>query len=308
AQVFPVATMDFLVYKCPDDIGCVPISKIARDWPVCYFLRLHTISSKEGTVGTTKLTRKEILAEDPVHGAIIQLIDLFRENGKKIGIMAVIVVLVGIGIYGGIQYLDSRESQAQEILGQGIEFYHGQVEADATNDPYSKGAIPTFRSESDKYQAATKQFLSVIDRHGFGKIPVIARYYLALCQIQTGNKKEAIQNLQSVAGNSKDRTVGYLSKKVLATEYAASGNNKAAEEILDGMLKDPQCNLPREDLSLQLARVLVAQGKRAEAIKLLREATSQGASFSVFQQQLMLELDKLQKVPVAGSETQGIRP
>jgi predicted negative regulator of RcsB-dependent stress response len=300
--------MDFLVYKCPDDKGCVPISKIARDWPVCYFLRLHTISSKEGTVGTTKLTRKEILAEDPVHGAIIQLIDLFRESGKKIGIIAVIVVLVGIGIYGGIQYLESRESQAQEILGQGIEFFHGQVAADATNDPYSKGASPTFRSESDKYQAATKQFLSVIDRHGFGKIPVIARYYLALCQIQTGNKKEAIQNLQAVAGNSKDRTVGYLSKKVLATEYAGSGNNKAAEEILDGMLKDPQCQLPREDLSLQLARVLDAQGKRAEAIKLLREATAQGASFSVFQQQLMLELDKLQKVSVAGSETQGIRP
>ena len=68
-------------------------------------------------MGTTKLTRKEILAEDPVHGAIIQLIDLFRENGKKIGIIAVIVVLVGIGIYGGIQYLDSRELQAQETIG-----------------------------------------------------------------------------------------------------------------------------------------------------------------------------------------------
>jgi len=61
-------------------------------------------------------------------------------------------------------------------------------------------------------------------------------------------------------------------------------------------------------LSLQLARVLDAQGKRAEAIKLLREAMSQGASFSVFQQQLMLELDKLQKMPVAGSETQVIHP
>ena len=101
-------------------------------------------------MGTTKLTRKEILAEDPVHGAIIQLIDLFRENGKKIGIIAAIVVLVGIGIYGGIQYLDSRELQAQEILGKGMEFYHGQVAADATNDPYSKGASPTFRSDSDE--------------------------------------------------------------------------------------------------------------------------------------------------------------
>ena len=121
---------------------CVDISKIARNWPVCYFLRLHTLSSKEGTVGTTKLTRKEILAEDPVHEAIIQLVDLFRENGKKIGIIAVIVVLVAIGIYGGLQYLDSRELQAQEKLGKGMEFFHAQVAADATDDPYSKGSNP----------------------------------------------------------------------------------------------------------------------------------------------------------------------
>ena len=71
--------------------------------------------------------------------------------------------------------------------------------------------------------------------------------------------------------------MGYLSKKVLATEYAESGNNKAAGEILDSMLKDPKCQLPKEDLSLQLSRVLVAQGKRAEAIKLLREATLTGS-------------------------------
>ena len=119
-----------------------------------------------------------------------------------------------------------------------------------------------FRSDSAKYQAAAKEFSSVIDRHGFGKISIVARYYLALCQIRTGKNKEAIQNLESVASNSRDRTVGYLAKKVLAQYYAGSGNNKAAGEILDGMLKDPQCQLPREDLSIQLARVLVAQGKR----------------------------------------------
>jgi predicted negative regulator of RcsB-dependent stress response len=259
-------------------------------------------------VGTTKLTRKEILAEDPVHEAIIQLVDLFRKNGKRIGIIAAIVVLVAIGIYGGLQYLEARELQAQEQLGKGIELFHARVSLDATDDPYGKGSDPAFRSESAKYEAAAKEFSSVIDRHGFGKVSVVARYYLALCQLRTGKNKEAIQNLESVAGNSRERTVGYLAKKSLAAYYAGSGNNKAAGEILDGLIKDPQCQLPRDELRLQLARALAAQGKRDAAVKLLREAGSEGATFSTYKQQMMTELDKLQKMPVTTSQPQGVRP
>ena len=259
-------------------------------------------------MGTTKLTRKEILAEDPVHEAIIQVIDLFRENGKKIGVIAVLVAVIAAGIYGGLQYLDSRESQAQERLGKGLDFYHAQLAPDATDDPYSKGASPTFRNDTAKYQAAAREFSSVVDSYSFGKVSIVARYYLALCQLQTGSNKEAIQNLETVASNSRNRTVGYLAKKVLATYYAGSGNSKAAAEIFDGMLKDPQCQLPREDLSLQMARVLVAQGKRDQAIKLLRDASAQGPAFSMFKQQLVLELDKLQKSPITASDTQGVRP
>ena len=259
-------------------------------------------------MGTTKLTRKEILAEDPVHEAIVQFIEFFRSNGKQIGISAVIIVLVAFAIYGGLQYLDSMEAQAQEMLGKGMEFFHAQVAADATDDPYSKGQSPTFRSDSAKYQAAAKEFSSILEKHNFGKIPVIARYYLGLSQLRMGQEKEAIRNLELVSSNSKERTLGYLAKKILATEYLNSGNYKGAREILDSLIKDPQCQLPKEDLSLQLSRVLVAQGKRDEAIKVLRDASSQGAAFSAIKQQLATELDKLQKASVAGSNPQSVHP
>jgi predicted negative regulator of RcsB-dependent stress response len=259
-------------------------------------------------VGTTKLTRKEILAEDPVHETIVGLIDLFRENGKMIGIIAAIVVLVAIGIYGGLQYLDSREMQAQEELGKGMEFFHAEISADAADDPFGKGATPMFKTDSAKYQAASREFSSVIEHHGYSKVSIIARYYLALCQLQMGKNKEAVQNLESVASNSRVRTVGFLAKRVLAAHYADSGNNKGAAEILDGMLKDSRCQLPREELSVQLAKVMVAQGKRDEAIKLLRDASSQGPEFSVFKQQLMTELDKLQKMPATASQPTADRP
>ncbi len=253
-------------------------------------------------MGTTKLTRKEILAEDPVHEAMIQLIEFFQANGKKIGIVAAAAVLVAVGIYAGLQYLDYRQGLAQEQLGKGMSFFHAQVAPDASDNPYSKGPVPVFKSEAAKYQAAAKEFSNVASRYSYSKIAIIARYYLGLSQFQLGQKKEAIQNLETVANNSRERTVGYLAKKVLATDYLSAGNYKGARDILEGMIRDPQCDLPKEDLSIDLSRVLVAQGKRDEAIKVLRDAGSQGPQFSPLKQRLMMELDKVQKGPKTASQ------
>jgi tetratricopeptide (TPR) repeat protein len=256
------------------------------------------LKDKEGIVGTTKLTRKEIMAEDPVHGTIVQAIEYLKNNGRMVGFVVVAVILLSIGIYGGRQILKSKEQTAQEQLGKGMKFFHAQVAPDATNDPYSKGPNPVFKSETDKYQAAAKEFSSLASGYGNSSSKILARYYLGLTQIQLGQRKEATQNLESVIGNS---NIGYFAKKVLAANEADSKNYKRAMEILEGMIKDPQCTLPKEDLSIELSRILVAQGKKADAIKILSEAVgnSQGASFSRLKQQAAEELDKIQKGPKA---------
>ena len=74
------------------------------------------------------------------------------------------------------------------------------------------------------------------------------------------------------------------------------------------MIKDPQCPLPKDQLSLELARSLVAQGNRAEAVKVLQDASAQGPSFSMLKQQLILELDKVQKAPATGSALRPVNP
>ena len=253
-------------------------------------------------MGTTKLTRKEILAEDPVHGMMIRLIEFFQTNTKKVGILAAVIVVVAIGIYGGLQFLDNRQAQAQEQLGKGMDFFHAKVSPDASDDPFAQGSAPVFRSDNAKYNAAAKEFASLVSGYGSSKLSVIARYYLGLSQLQLGQKKEAIQNLETVADNSRDRIVGFLAKKVLAADYIGSGNYKRAVEMLEGMIRDPQCDLPKEDLTLDLSRALVGQGKRDEAIKVLREASAQGSQLSPLKQRLMTELDKLQKTPLTGSQ------
>lgn len=257
-------------------------------------------------MGTTKLTRKEILAEDPVHEAIIRLLESFRVKRKLIAIAAVAGILLVGGIYLGYQYLGGKEELAQQELAKGIEYYHGQIDQSALDDPYGKGPIPLFRTSETKYKAALKEFSSVISGYSYSRLAVVARYYLALCQLKLGQDKDAIQNLESVGNNSRNRPIGFLAKRSLANHCLERGDFKGAQGILENLIQDAQCDLPKEDMKADLAHALNAQGKRDEAVKLLKEAKDQ-AGPGTLTSRLVDELNKIQQgsepVPQAGQTT-----
>jgi len=244
-------------------------------------------------LSTTKLTRKEILAEDPVHATMIQLVELFRTHRTKIVAGAALVLLIAIGIYLGFRYLGRQDVQAGQILGRGIEFFNASVSADASEDPYAKGGAPQFRTEAAKYEAAKKEFASIVSDYGRSNVSAMADYYLGLTQLKLGQTKEGLQTLEAAAGSSKDRTVAALAKLALSTHHANAGNSQQAQGILEGMVKDVQSPLPRQVISLQLAHVLDGQGKRDEAIKVLREAKDLDAE-SLLNGQLTAELSRLE--------------
>jgi len=260
-------------------------------------------------VGTTKLTRKEILSDDPVRENILRLIGLFQANRTKIGVAAIAVIVIALGFWAWSHYLDNRAEAAGTILGRGMEFFSASVSPDAEDDTYAEGGTPVFKSEEDKYQAAEKEFSAAAVSFGAGESGKTARYYLGLAQIKLGKKDEAKKNLESIAFSSGSRTVGFLAKKALADFYADSGNVKGAEDLLRGMIKDAKCDLPKEDIGMQLAGILVADGRKDEAIRVLREASEASPVFGFFNQQLQTEIEKLQKgVPVEDAPPEEIQP
>jgi hypothetical protein len=246
-------------------------------------------------VSTTKLTRKEIAA-DPIHDALIHTIELLRTHSKLILLSGLGLAVLLLGIYFGLNYLDSRDNGAQVELSKGIDFYHGMLDATAKDDPYAFGPTPVFKSEEARNRAASAIFSSVASRRGSSKIAVIARYYLGLCQKQLGQKNEAIATLAIVTNNTSDRTVGYLAKKVLASYYVETGDPKKGQEMLEAMLKDSQCDLPKEDLQVDLSRAFMAQGKRTEALKVLKDAQESGSG-GMLQSLIFQELSRIQSNP-----------
>ena len=252
-------------------------------------------------MGTTKLTRKEILSDDPVRENIIRLLELFQANRAKIGAAVIVVIVIAVGFWAWSRYLDSRAEVAGAILGKGMAFFSASVSLDAEDDPYAKGETPSFKSDEDKYRAAEKEFSAAIDSFGAGESGKTARYYLGLTQLKLGKEEEAKKNLESVAFGSGTRTVGFLAKKALADYHANSGNVKGAEDLLNGMIKDAKCDLPKEDLGMQLANILVAGGKKDEAIKVLREVSEASPIFGEYNRLLLAEIEKLQKDVPAGN-------
>ncbi len=244
-------------------------------------------------MGTTKLTRKEISA-DPIHDALIETVDYLRAHAKIIGLVGAGVLLVVLGAYFGLRYLDARDTAGQQELAKGMDYYHGTVDAaTAKDDPYSAGPTPVFRSEEAKYRAAAAIFGPVSTRFGNSKIGVMARYYLGLCQKQLGQKNEAIATLEAVGNTTADRTVGYLAKNVLAGYYVETGDAKKGLDLLQSMQKDPQCDLPREGLLIDISRAYLAMGKREDAVKTLEEAQASGAG-SMLQSLVFQELGRIQ--------------
>ncbi len=244
-------------------------------------------------MSTTKLTRKEISA-DPIHDALIGTVDFLRANAKIITLAGAGVLLVLLGAYFGLRYLDARDTSAQQELAKGMDYYHGTVDpVNAKDDPMASGTTPVFRAEEAKYRAASAIFGSLASRYGTSKTGVMARYYLGLCQKQLGQKSEAIATLEAVGNNTTDRTVGYLAKKVLASYHVESGDAKKGLDILQAMLKDSQCDLPKEDLSIDVSRTYLAMGKREEALKTLEEAQASGAG-GMLQSLVFQEMSRLQ--------------
>jgi predicted negative regulator of RcsB-dependent stress response len=233
---------------------------------------------------------------------MIRIVDTFREQRKLIALGAATLVLLAVGIYFGVNYYRTREMSAQEMLGRGMAFYHAAIDPEAPDDPYGQGPQPVFRSETARYEAAAKEFSDVIAFYRSSKIGVLAQYYLGLSQLHLGQEEEAIKSLEVVRNNTRDITMGYLAKKLLAQYYLDNDNPRGALEILEGMVEDPQCDLPMELVRVELASTYVALGRNEDALKLLREMRDQGQP-GAFQSMVLEKLNQIEAVTEVSGET-----
>jgi len=209
-----------------------------------------------------KITRRE-LKHDKFQEEVVHSIDFLaqhREQVKKYGIIAGVVLIAAIAVWG---YMRHQSGVRMEALRAAMEIQEGHV---GENPP--PGAR-TFKTQTEKEDAAIKAFGEIASKYGGSREGEIARYYMGTLLADQGKVAEAEKAFQEVAREG-GAEYAALAKLSLATIYAGQGKYNEAETLLKQLVDRPTILVSREQAQIALAKVYM-KSKPLEARKLVEE-------------------------------------
>ena len=211
-----------------------------------------------------KRAERHHLKQDEFVHWLDELVGWGQEHRRNV--MNGLLAVGGAGLLlGGIYVYQSRQSEAAQAgLQQALESFHGFVTSDASG-PAPSG-VPSFSSETERYQAALAAFQDVAESYGGQEAGRQARYYQGVCHEALGENDAAVAAFEDVRGGSRD-LLYYLASRSLASARMTAGDNSGASEVLRALVDDTDNPLPKDHLLFELARNEERAGNAAEARK-----------------------------------------
>lgn len=219
-------------------------------------------------MGAKRLTRKEIVREDPIRVAFKQTYSalLDYKNYMVIGIVALAVI--GAGAALGDRYFSKRDAEAQNLFGKALDTFHASVQSSSPPppDPDHPQPQPQFKTDTEKYTEALKQFNQVAGKYFAGRVGLYAKYYAALCQQKLGRPDEAMKALDALTGKG-DARYRSLVKEALVELYDAKGDYASVIKLDNELLNDNNSPFPKDEVLLNLGKAYEGSQNKSEAVK-----------------------------------------
>ncbi|HEY7162011.1 MAG TPA: tetratricopeptide repeat protein [Acidobacteriota bacterium] len=211
----------------------------------------------------TKLHRKE-LKQDEVREKISEAVRSVSLHSREVVYIIALVVAVGLIAMGWFYYEKRQEGQSQIALSTALKKMDAPVGDAATTNPNVRSEF-TYKSDSEKYTAALKDFEKIIKDYGNTPAAEIARYQAGVCAYYLADTKKAESYLKESTRVSDRNILYYLSRIALANFYAGTGKYDEAVNSLNEAIQKNKEFVPQENLLLQLADVYEKAGKTKEA-------------------------------------------
>ncbi len=151
----------------------------------------------------------------------------------------------------------------------------------------------TFPTQDAKDKAAEKAFAELASRFPSSAEGVLARYYLGVNAADKGNLAEAARNFVQVADSS-EKGYASLAKLALAQVLQAQGKVADAEKLLRSVIDHPTVLVSKEEATIALAK-LIAPARPDEARKLLEPLRTDRSAVSQAAVAALGEIAQLQK-------------
>lgn len=216
----------------------------------------------------TKLHRKE-LKQDEVREKISEAVRSVSLHSREVVYIIAVVLAVALIAMGWFYYEKHQEGESQKALATALKKMDAPVGEAATN-PNVRSEF-TYKTESEKYTAAVKNFEQIIKDYGNTPAAEIARYQAGVCAYYLGDLKKAESYLKESTRVSDRNVLYYLSRIALANFYAGTGKHDDAVKLLNEAIQKNKDLVPQENLLLQLADVYEKAGKTKEARETLQK-------------------------------------
>lgn len=150
----------------------------------------------------------------------------------------------------------------------------------------------TFPTEEARQEAIQKEFGALVTRHSGSEEAAIASYLLGVNAADRGELDESVKQLEKALKDAGPDYAG-LARLALADVFAAQGKTAEAEKMLRAVIAKPSALASKEQATLNLARLL-ARSKPEEAKKLLEPLRTETGAASRAAISLLSELSQPQ--------------
>jgi len=200
-----------------------------------------------------RYTRHE-LKQDKFAASAAEAIQEVAEHRSMIIRSAVLIVVLAV-IAGGIYwYVNSRQLQATDALGQALVTYSAPVVPPGTPQ---QGSMTTFSSDRERLIAAKNAFYAVSDKYGWTASGQYSRYFAGITERELGNSKVAEDQLRAIS-NVRRKALAALAKYALASVYRDENRNSDAIGLLQALIEKPTVTVPKATSQFALADIYVS--------------------------------------------------
>ena len=178
---------------------------------------------------------------------------------------SVLLAVVALGI-GGWAFLQWREQKASFDLGSALRTYQRSLRPAGTPP---NPDFPSFASAGERAKAARAEFQAVADHYSYTRSGRMARYYVGLTAMESGDTATAERELKEVA-DSGNKDLAPLGKFALASLYRSQKHDAEAIQLYRQLIDQPSNSVPKTMAQLELAS-LYEEKQPAEASRLYQQ-------------------------------------
>jgi tetratricopeptide (TPR) repeat protein len=188
------------------------------------------------------------------------------DHRKVLTRVGIVVAVVVAAVLAGYYYLQQQNQVASLAMATAFRTYDAAIVPAGT--PPQPGMM-MFNSAQERAKAAQPLFQKVVQNYAHTQNSEIARYFVALTDLDQGNSAAAEKQLQEIAG-AHNQDLSSLAKFTLANQYQNTGRDAQAVELYKQLANHPTTSVSKVQVQLALAEAYSAK-QPDEARKLYQQ-------------------------------------